>query len=435
MHTRKYTGRYIHLLFIFTLCLTAVGQAQPALQPVQVSVVPDHGGWQREPGVPVRFRIAVTRHGMPVRNLMIRWQAGPERMTPMGADSAMSADGQLLTPAFRMDKPGFLRCVATVGVDGSVYRGLATVGYAADSLRSTVPMPEDFNVFWDGVKRELARIPTDARLTPMPERSTGRTEVFQVSLQNIGNSRLYGILCVPRKPGRYPAILQVPGAGIRPYQPDVELMDKDLIVFTIGIHGIPVNLEPSVYRDLENGALKGHFFFNNDHRDRFYYKRVYAGCVRAVDFIFGLASFDGGNLGVSGNSQGGALSIVTASLDPRVKCIGVIHPALCDLTGYFHGRAGGWPHVFSPASAWYSDQPEVRQAMAYYDVVNFARQLKQPGWYTWGFNDESCPPTSMHAAFNVIMSKKELALWPETGHWFYPEQRARMNAWLLEKLK
>jgi hypothetical protein len=41
----------------------------------------------------------------------------------------------------------------------------------------------------------------------------------------------------------------------------------------------------------------------------------------------------------------------------------------------------------------------------------------------------------MHAAFNVIMSKKELALWPETGHWFYPEQRARMNAWLLEKLK
>ena len=128
-------------------------------------------------------------------------------------------------------------------------------------------------------------------------------------------------------------------------------MDRDLIVFTIGIHGIPVNLDPSVYRDLENGALKGHFFFNNDHRDRYYYKRVYAGCVRAVDFIYGLSSFDGVNLGVSGNSQGGALSIVTASLDPRVKCIGVIHPALCDLTGYLHGRAGGWPHVLSSAAA------------------------------------------------------------------------------------
>jgi cephalosporin-C deacetylase-like acetyl esterase len=256
-----------------------------------------------------------------------------------------------------------------------------------------------------------------------------------VSLQNIGNARVYGILSVPRNPGKYPAILQVPGAGIRPYQPDPELIDKDLIVLSIGIHGIPVNLDPSVYKDLENGALKGYFFFNNHHRDRFYYKRVYAGCVRAVDFIFSLPAFDGVNLGVSGNSQGGALSIVTAALDPRVKCIGVIHPALCDLTGYLYGRAGGWPHVFSPASAWYADQPEVRTAMAYYDVVNFARQLRQPGWYTWGYNDESCPPTSMHAAYNAINASKQLALYPETGHWFYPEQRSRMNAWLLENLK
>lgn len=70
-----------------------------------------------------------------------------------------------------------------------------------------------------------------------------------------------------------------------------------------------------------------------------------------------------------------------------------------------------------------------------YDLVNFARQLKQPGWYTWGFNAESCPPTSMHVAFNAIAASKEIALYPETGHWFYPEQRALMNAWLLEKLR
>lgn len=435
MYTRSNPSYRMAVLFLLITCLTDRMFAQPTLQPVQVMVVPDQGGWQRELGIPVRFRISVTRQGMPVKNVMIRWQAGPERMTPLGADSAFSKDGNLLTPVFKMDKPGFLRCVVTASVDGFTYRGLATMGYAADSIRPTVLMPEDFNRFWDGVKRELSGIPMDARLTPMPERSTGRTEVFHVSLQNTGNARVYGILTVPRKPGRYPAILQVPGAGIRPYQPDAELMDKDLIVFTMGIHGIPVNLDPSVYRDLENGGLKGYFFFNNNHRDRYYYKRVYAGCMRAVDFIFGLTSFDGVNLGVSGNSQGGALSIVTASLDPRVKCLGVIHPALCDLTGYLHGRAGGWPHVFSPASAWYADQPEVRQAMAYYDVVNFARQLKQPGWYTWGFNDETCPPTSMYAAFHAIEAPRELALYPETGHWFYPEQRARMNAWLLEKLR
>lgn len=427
--------RLLISLIIFIQPLTSVVLAQPAVQPVQVSVTPDKDRWQRSLGEPVQFRVAVTKGSVPVKNVMIRWQAGPERMTPMGTDSVLSSDGTLITKAYQMDKAGFLRCAVTVRVDGSIYRGLATVGYAPDNIQPTVPMPEDFNTFWDGVKRELAGLPTDARLTPLPERSTDRTEVFQVSLQNIGNARVYGILCVPRNPGKYPAILQVPGAGIRPYQPDPELMDRDIIVLTIGIHGIPVNLDPSVYRDLENGALKGYFFFNNHHRDRYYYKRVYAGCVRAVDFIFSLSAFDGVNLGVSGNSQGGALSIVTAALDPRVKCIGVIHPALCDLTGYLQGRAGGWPHVFSPSSAWYADQPEVRTAMAYYDVVNFARQLRQPGWYTWGYNDESCPPTSMHAAYNAINASKQLALYPETGHWFYPEQRSRMNAWLLENLK
>ena len=73
--------------------------------------------------------------------------------------------------------------------------------------------------------------------------------------------------------------------------------------------------------------------------------------------------------------------------------------------------------------------------MPYYDVVNFAKALTVPGWYTWGFNDETCPPTSMHAAYNAITAPKEMALYPETGHWFYPEQRARMNAWLLDQLK
>lgn len=435
MYNRRYHAHIYLFFFCLNFIVSAAVLAQPAVQPVQVSVVPDQGGWTRDPGSPVRFRIDVTRGGIPVKNVMIRWQVGPERMAPQVSDSVFSADGSLLTKGVQLDKPGFLRCAVTVGINGSVYRGLATVGYAQDNIKPTVPMPIDFNVFWDGVKRELGALPVDARLTPMPERSTGKTDVFQVSLQNIGNARVYGILCVPKKVGKYPAILQVPGAGIRPYQPDPELMDKDLIVLSIGIHGIPVNLDPSVYRDLENGPLKGYFFFNNNHRDRYYYKRVYAGCVRAVDFIINLPAFDGVNLGVSGNSQGGALSIVTAALDARVKCIGVIHPALCDLTGYLHGRAGGWPHVFSPSSAWYSDQPEVRTAMSYYDVVNFARQLKQPGWYTWGFNDESCPPTSMHAAYNAISASKQLALYPETGHWFYPEQRTRMNAWLLENLK
>jgi cephalosporin-C deacetylase-like acetyl esterase len=73
--------------------------------------------------------------------------------------------------------------------------------------------------------------------------------------------------------------------------------------------------------------------------------------------------------------------------------------------------------------------------MSYYDVVNFAKRLTAKSFFTWGFNDESCPPTSMYAAYNMIKSPKELALYLETGHWIYPEQKTQVNNWIINALK
>jgi cephalosporin-C deacetylase-like acetyl esterase len=131
---------------------------------------------------------------------------------------------------------------------------------------------------------------------------------------------------------------------------------------------------------------------------------------------------------VTGGSQGGALSIVTAALDPRVKALAASYPALADMAGYMEGRAGGWPHLFRPSAP--HRTKEKLETAAYYDVVNFARRLKAPGIYTWGYNDQTCPPTSMYAAYNVIRAPKRLVLALETGHGRVPEQADKLNAWL-----
>jgi cephalosporin-C deacetylase-like acetyl esterase len=109
-------------------------------------------------------------------------------------------------------------------------------------------------------------------------------------------------------------------------------------------------------------------------------------------------------------------------------------PALCDVTGYLNGRAGGWPHFFDKNNAQFHNLKEKLETLPYYDVVNFARELKIPGFYTWGFNDETCPPTSMYAAYNLISSPKTLTLIHDTGHWTYPEQHFMLRNWLTEKL-
>ncbi len=55
--------------------------------------------------------------------------------------------------------------------------------------------------------------------------------------------------------------------------------------------------------------------------------------------------------------------------------------------------------------------------------------------YSWGFNDETCPPTSTYSAYNVITAPKQLFLALETGHWTYPEQNEKTNNWMVEQLK
>jgi cephalosporin-C deacetylase-like acetyl esterase len=52
--------------------------------------------------------------------------------------------------------------------------------------------------------------------------------------------------------------------------------------------------------------------------------------------------------------------------------------------------------------------PEKIETSKYYDVVNFARRLRVPGLYSWGYNDATCPPTSMYSAYNVITAPKTL---------------------------
>ena len=205
-------------------------------------------------------------------------------------------------------------------------------------------------------------------------------------------SRFYGVLCEPKAPGKYPALLSVPGAGVRPYRGLAEMAARGIITLQVGIHGIPVTMDQSVYDSLGAGALANYNTFGLDNRDRYYYRRVYLGCVRANDFLTSHPKWDGVNLAVTGGSQGGALSIVTAALDPRVRGLAAYYPALSDVTGYLQNRAGGWPHMFRAADGPLSHRsPDKIETSRYYDVVNFARRVKVPGLYYVGLQRRDVP--------------------------------------------
>lgn len=414
--------------------------AQDRAGTVHVRVSTDRSDWLYELGAPVRFRIVAVQDGHPLERVKVTYRIGPEMMPPAVTETAALPAEGLIVDGGTMNQPGFLRCIATVEKNGKTYRGLATAAFKPEAIQPTQQDPADFDDFWAAAKAALAKLPIDARVTPLPGYGNAAADCYHVNLQNVGMgqapSRFYGVLCEPKAPGRYPALLSVPGAGVRPYRGMPELAARGIITFQVGIHGVPVTMEQTVYDSLGAGALANYNAFGLDNRERYYYRRVYLGCVRANDFLTSHPRWDGVNLVVTGGSQGGALSIVTAGLDPRVKGLAAYYPALSDLTGYLHNRAGGWPHMFRAAEGPLAHRsPDKIETSRYYDVVNFARRVKAPGLYSWGFNDETCPPTSMYSAYNLIPGPKKLLLALETGHNQVPEQVAAVEAWLLALLQ
>ncbi len=414
----------IALLIIDTL------YAQPAQEAVQIVVSPDRPDWQYKTGDQAVINVTVLRNNVPIKEVTLNYEHGFELMPSDKSGFQLLKEGTLNYKLPAIKTPGFYRFTASVDVDGKKYSAYATCGFSPEEIKPTTTLPADFKEFWVKALDDLRKVPVAPVLTLLPDRCTDKVDVYHVRLDNI-NGKIYGILCKPKEPGKYPAILNVPGAGVRPYEGDVNNAARGIITLQIGIHGVPVNLPAQIYTDLATGPIRDYWAINMDDRNAYYYKRVYLGCVRAVDFITGLEEFDGHNLVVQGGSQGGALAIITASLDKRVRFISSFYPALCDLTGYLHGRAGGWPHLFRNG---FTKKPEKVEVSKYYDVVNFARFIEVPGWYSWGFNDNVCPPTSMYSAYNVIKAPKELHLWHDSHHWTYPEQREQAWNWIYRQI-
>ncbi len=425
----KITRLLLQMVLCAILPLSVFSQAGTQL--IKVIVSPDHKDWTYKVNETAKFTVQVMKFGNLMENVTVDYETGPEMLPDVKKEGVVLKNGKLELSGTMKD-PGFYRIRVWAVVDGKRYEGLATAGFEPEKIQPTVKDPADFDSFWSNAIAEARKLSLDPRITLMPERCTSEANVYHISFQNESfASRIYGILAVPKKPGRYPAILRVPGAGIRPYTGDARTASLGFITLEIGIHGIPVNLDLQVYFDLNGGALAGYNNIRLNDRNTHYYKRVFLGCVRAVDFIFTLPEFNGTDIAVTGGSQGGALTIITAGLDKRIKYAAAMYPAMCDHTGYFNKRAGGWPHYFRDIEP----KPGEVETLGYYDVVNFARRVSVPGFYTWGYNDMTCPPTSMYSAYNVITAPKELHIFQETGHWTFPEQNELLNNWLVKQLK
>lgn len=410
---------------------------------IVVSVTPDHQDWNYKVGEKANFEVNVRKSGTLLDNVKVDFEAGPV-MYPDVKKSITLKDGTMKWSG-AMKTPGFYRLKVIAHVGGKDYEGLCTASFSPEKIKPFAQEPKDFDAFWQKALSEARQTGLNPTKRLLPERSTQDVNVYEISYNNNHwGSKMYGILSIPVKPGKYPALLRVPGAGVRPYYGDNYTAAGKCIVLEIGVHGVPVTMEQKIYDDLANGALQGYWNTNLDDPDRNAYKRIVTGAVRGVDMIASLDEWDGKTLGVTGASQGGFLSLAVAALDKRVTFLGAIHDAMCDYEAELHGVAGGWPHYFYKAEGKLglaekevklTEVEKARVASArYYDGVNFARRITVPAWFSFGYNDEVVPPTSAYGLYNTIQAPKSLSVYQMTGHYWYQEQYDEWQDFLTKQL-
>lgn len=401
--------------------------SQARRQYVEYFVTADHADRTYRTGESATIAIEACKGGNAIDSVTVYYRVGDEMFLPSDEDSTTFSRGHALIPLGTRSEPGFKACSLRFSVHGKEYRELFKVGFSPENIEPLTPLPDDFDEFWNHALGEAAGTDIASEITPLPHHSTDSVEVSLVKLTvGPGGRNMYGYLTKPRDGRKHPVLFCPPGAGASKIQPTTYYSERGYIYLNINIHsGCNPELDDEQYAEASKAAAD----YNRRgmaHRDSFYYRSVYAGCARCIDFLCTLPEWDGRNVGVTGGSQGGALAIVTAALQPKVTFCVPFYPALCDLMGFRHGRAGGWPMYFRNG-----DEVEgAERVLPYYDVANFARRLKCPVFFSFGYNDDTCSPTSVSAAYNVITSPKRLAVTPASGHWRYRETNDEAMEWM-----
>lgn len=365
-------------------------------------------------GETVTFTIRLAIDGKPAGDGEVQWTLTQDGVDPKRSGRVALSDGRA-TVTGTLETPGFLQCRATWKSGETALTALAGAGIEPTAIRPSQPAPDDFATFWAAKKKVLAAVPVNARLTPVPSPREG-VETFDVQADSVVSGvSAYLARPVGAKPRTLPIILTVHGAGVNSsgLTSAVGWAKDGMLAMDMNAHGLPNGRERAFYEALAAGDLKDYRTAGRTSRETVYFLGMYLRLIRAIDLLTAQPEWDGRTVVVYGSSQGGAQAIAAAGLDERVTFFVAGVPAGCDHTGSLSGRIAGWPKFIPTGTA---APPEVVTAVRYYDGVNFAAQAKAPGFFTVGFIDTTCPPTSVYAAYNALRTKKDIFNDIPSGH-------------------
>ena len=307
--------------------------------------------------------------------------------------------------------PGFYQVNLSWKADGSSGSfDPFNIGIDPEDIVSPQDKRPDFDEFWASTLEELASVPMDVVMEFSPEHSDSLRNSYRVEITSFGGERMGGILCEPVKDGRYPVYVNYMGYGAEPFWYDPS-SKPDAIEFLVSVR------DQGIFKGDNTGWMNRGL----DSKENYYYRGAFCDVVRAVDFVASLEKADTSRIFACGDSQGGAFTLISASLDRRIAAAAPAVPFLGDYRHY--SRIVRWPlwEVFEVADKLGIDRETLFGTLSYFDVKNFTDRIECPVYMAFGLQDPTCPPHTNFAVYNMIKAPKKYLCVPGCGHAIWNE--------------
>lgn len=290
--------------------------------------------------------------------------------------------------------------------------------------RPTIPLPDDFDEFWDrqlaAARAAGAGLASTFRPVPAP---LAAVDTFDVTFPGHDGAPIKGWLLMPRGASdTAPVIVEYVGYhGGRGDVLDWLLWAScGLPHLVMDSRGQGGGWRTADTADAGSGGEPGSTGFLTrgiDDPAHHYYTRLMIDAARAIDAVRAEPLTAGRPVVTAGASQGGGLAIAAAQLAGDVAACLPDVPFLSDLRRAAEiTDAGPYAELADYCRLYPTEAERAFATLSYLDVANHALRAAAPALFSVALRDEIAPPSTVFAAYQQYAGRKEIAVYPFNGH-------------------
>lgn len=284
------------------------------------------------------------------------------------------------------------------------------------------PRPADFDEFWDRALAEMRALDPQTELIPYPLKASF-AECFDLYFTGVGGARVHAKLLRPKNmPAPHPALVMFHGYGGNSgdWAGKLGYVAQGYSVAALDVRG-----QGGLSQDVggtTGRTASGHFIRGvDDAPEKMLFRQVFLDCAQLARIVMAMPEVDASRVGAVGGSQGGALTIACAALEPRIQKAAPTFPFLSDYKRVWEMdlAAGAYQEIrdyFRTFDPRHEREDEVWTRLGYVDIQHLAPRIRAEVLMPVGLMDAVCPPSTQFAAYNKITSPKNLLLYPDFGH-------------------